>query len=169
MAISSSKYCQKELHKGAQTHLRELTIVKVQRIALHCMHVQSCLTLCDPMDCSSPVSSVHGISQARILEWVSISYSTGSSRPRDRTDVSCISCIGRQILYQWATWEAPQRILNANDWLIGSLPHSYLPPSTSCSTIPWDSSLSRDSPKCHRVHQGKNGSPSTLGPLGWEQ
>ena len=59
----------------------------------------SCLTLCDPMDCSLPGSSVHGIFQARILEWVAISFSRGSSQPRDRTHVFCISCIGRQILY----------------------------------------------------------------------
>ena len=57
-------------------------------------------------DCSSPGSSVHGISQARILEWVAISFSKGSSWPWDRTQVSCISCIGRWILYHWATWEA---------------------------------------------------------------
>ena len=44
---------------------------------------QSCLTLCDPMDCSPPGFSVHGILQARILEWVAISFSRGSSRPRD--------------------------------------------------------------------------------------
>ena len=49
---------------------------------------QSCLTLCDPMDCSSPGSSIHGILQARILEWVAIPFSRGSSRPRDRTQVS---------------------------------------------------------------------------------
>ena len=46
---------------------------------------QSCLTLCDLMDCSPPGSSVHAISQARILEWVAISFSRGSSRPRDLT------------------------------------------------------------------------------------
>ena len=45
-------------------------------------------TLCDPMDCSPPGSSVHGILQARILEWVAISFSRGSSRPRDRTHIS---------------------------------------------------------------------------------
>ena len=45
--------------------------------------IQSCLTLCDPMDCSLLGSSVHGILQARILEWVAISYSRGSSQPRD--------------------------------------------------------------------------------------
>ena len=49
---------------------------------------QSCLTLCDPMDCSPPVSSVYGILQARILEWVAISFYRGSSQPRDRTQVS---------------------------------------------------------------------------------
>ena len=45
---------------------------------------QSCLTLCNPIDCSSPGSSVHGISQARMLKWVAISSSRGSSRPRDQ-------------------------------------------------------------------------------------
>ena len=49
-----------------------------------------CPTLCNPMDCSPPGSSVLGILQARILEWVAISFSRGSSRPRDRTQVSCI-------------------------------------------------------------------------------
>ena len=51
---------------------------------------QSCLTLCDPMDCSLPAFSVHGILQARILEWVTISFSRGSSQPRDQTRVSRI-------------------------------------------------------------------------------
>ena len=49
--------------------------------------LHSCLTLCD---CSPPGSSVHGILQARILEWVTISFSRGSSQPRDRTQVSCL-------------------------------------------------------------------------------
>ena len=51
---------------------------------------QSCLTLCDPMDCSPPGSSVHGILQARILEWVTMPSSGGSSRPRDQTQVSAL-------------------------------------------------------------------------------
>ena len=51
---------------------------------------QSCLTLCDPMDCSPPGSSVHGISQARILEWVTFPFSRGSSQPRDWTWVSTL-------------------------------------------------------------------------------
>ena len=52
---------------------------------------QSCLTLCDPTDCSPPVSSVHGILQARTLEWITIPFSRGSSWPRDQTQVSCIA------------------------------------------------------------------------------
>ena len=55
--------------------------------------VKSCPTLCDPMDCSLPGSSVHGIFQATILEWAAISFSRGSSQPRDRTWVSHI--VGR--------------------------------------------------------------------------
>ena len=48
---------------------------------------QSCLTLCDPMDCSLSGSSIHGIFQARVLEWIAISFSRGSSQPRNRTPV----------------------------------------------------------------------------------
>ena len=56
-----------------------------------CMLVaRSCLTLCDPMDCNPPGSSVHSIFQARALEWVAISFSRDSSQPRDRTQVSHI-------------------------------------------------------------------------------
>ena len=62
------------------------------------------LTLWDPMDCGPPDSSVHGIFQARILEWVALSYSRVSSRPRGWTQVSCVSCIGRWIVYHCTTW-----------------------------------------------------------------
>ena len=61
---------------------------------------QSCPTLCDPVDCSPPGSSIHGILQARILEWVAISFSRGSSWPRDQTQVSRIA--GRHFNL-WAT------------------------------------------------------------------
>ena len=61
---------------------------------------QSCLTLCEPMDCSLPSSPVHRISPARKLEWVAISFSRGSYRPRDRTCISCISCTARLILHK---------------------------------------------------------------------
>ena len=69
----------------------------------YCSDAQSCLTLCDPMDCSPPGSSVHEIFQTRILEWVAISFSRGSSQPRHQTQVSCIT--GR-FFTDWATREA---------------------------------------------------------------
>ena len=68
--------------------------------------VQLPLMLYDPMDCSQPGSSVYGIFQARILEWVAISYSRGSSPSEDQTYVSYSSCTGRQIIYHCTTWEA---------------------------------------------------------------
>ena len=80
-------------------------------------HVQ----FCDPVDCSPPGSSIHGILQARILEWVAISSSRGSSWPSDRTQVSCI---GRQILYHWAIKEA----------LLSSI---YMQISCSCPRPAW--------------------------------
>ena len=58
-----------------------------------------CSSLCDPMDCSPPGSSVHGILQARILKWVAMLSFRGSSRPRDRTWVSHVPCFGRGVLY----------------------------------------------------------------------
>ena len=61
--------------------------------------LQSCPTLCDPVDCSSPGSSVHGIFQARILEKVAMPSSRGSYRLRDQTLIFCVSCIGRQAIY----------------------------------------------------------------------
>ena len=64
---------------------------------------QSCPALCNPMDCSPPGSSVHGISQARILYWVAIPFSRGTSWPRDRIQVSCIA---RRFFTLWATWQA---------------------------------------------------------------
>ena len=70
-----------------------------------------CPALCDPMDCSAPGSSVRRIFQARILEWVAISFSRGSSWPRDWTQVSCI---GRRIFYHGATWEALTSVKNAD-------------------------------------------------------
>ena len=61
-----------------------------------CSVTQSCLFLCDPTNYSSPASSVHGPFQVRILEWIAISSSRGSSQPRDQT---WVSCTGRWILY----------------------------------------------------------------------
>ena len=74
------------------------------------VRAQSCSTLCTQMDWRPPGFRVHGIFQARILEWVAISSSRESCQPGDRAHVSCVPCIGRQILYnappgkpQWLT------------------------------------------------------------------
>ena len=76
---------------------RKFSILKFYSVNLSTMPcccylaTKSCLTLCDPMDCSPPGSSVHGILQAGILEWVAIPLSRVSSRPRDRTHVSYLA------------------------------------------------------------------------------
>ena len=71
-----------------------------------CSVLQLGLTLCDPMDCSSPGSFVHRVFQTRILEWVALYFSRGSSQSRDEIRVSFISFLGRQILSYCATLEA---------------------------------------------------------------
>ena len=68
-----------------------------------CLSLSCVWLLWDAMDCGPHDSSVQWISQGRIVEWVAISCSRGSSQPRDR---GYVSCIGRQILYHWVTWEA---------------------------------------------------------------
>ena len=82
-------------------------------------YAQSCPTLWDPIDCSLPGSSVHGILQARVLEWVAISFSRGSSRPRDRSRVSWI--VGRRFTI-WATREA----YGYESWTIKNVEHQRI-------------------------------------------
>ena len=67
---------------------REMHRVLSSFLCVHVKSLQSCLTLCDPMDCSLPASSVHGILQAGILAWVAVSSSRGASQPRNRTHMS---------------------------------------------------------------------------------
>ena len=71
-----------------------------------CSIAQSCPTLCDPMDCSLPGSSVHGILQARTLEWIAMLSFRRFSWPREQTLISSVSCIGRRVLSTSPTWEA---------------------------------------------------------------
>ena len=81
-----------------------------------CSDPKLCPILCDPIDCSPPGSSVHGIFQARILEWVAISYSRGSSQPRDWTHGSCSS---RRIFFFLTTWATGETALNEWSCLTG--------------------------------------------------
>ena len=82
--------------------------------SLSAKSLQLCPTLCHPIDYSPPGSSVHGILQARILEWFAMPSSRGSSWPRDRTRVSWVSCIGRWVLYRWTTWGVHQSGSSSN-------------------------------------------------------
>ena len=70
-----------------------------------CSVAQSCPTLCSSMDCSPPGSSAHGIFQARILEWVAISFSRESSQPRDQTRISYVSWLAGKFFTTCVTWE----------------------------------------------------------------
>ena len=85
-----------------------VVLVDITLWKLKMLVAQSCSTFCDPMDCSPRGSSVHGILQARMLEWATIPFSGGSSRRRDRTRVSCIP--GRFFTI-WATREAYASVL----------------------------------------------------------
>ena len=82
----------------------------------------SCVWLCDPMDSSPPGSSVHGILQARILEWVAIPFSRGSCQPRDQTQVSCITnrffivrATGKPILFMCSVAQSCPTLWNSMD------------------------------------------------------
>ena len=90
---------------------------------LRCFYLQNksvvtqlCLTLCDPMGCSPPRSSVHGILQARTLEWGAMLFSRGSSWPRDQTHDSCISYTGRWVFTTSATFVG-SHIYNYLKWI----------------------------------------------------
>ena len=72
----------------------------------HVLVSQLCLMLCDPLDCRTPDSSVHGIFQTRIQEWVAISSSMGSSQLENQTHISCVPCIAGRLFTHWAIGEA---------------------------------------------------------------
>ena len=90
--------------REAQEYWSELSgMGKSPCMCVHAKSLQLRLILCSPMDCSTPGSPAHGVFQARILEWVAVPFSRGSSQPRDRIQVSCIA--GRRFNL-WATREA---------------------------------------------------------------
>ena len=104
-----------------------VTIIKLN-ICLHTKSLQLCLTLCDPMDCSPPGSCVHGILQARILEWVAVPSSRGPSQPRDQAWISRtagdslpLSHWGRPVT-SWLVWKGtlqasrPSRLGSLTSW-----------------------------------------------------
>ena len=109
---------------------------------------QSCLTLCSPMDCSLLGSSVPGILQARILQWVAIPFSKGSSWPRDQTWVSPIA---DRFFTVWATREAPALAMAPEI--------SSAPSREACSSIPQEDCMGPQpcmliSPACRGCGRG---------------
>ena len=92
LICSKSKYTQRFFQDFSLWFLSvKLDTLKDVRVWVSVHYVVS---HCESMDCSPPGSSVHGISQAGILKWVAFSFSRGSSLPKDRTHISCVSCIG---------------------------------------------------------------------------
>ena len=84
---------------------------------------QSCPTLCDPGDCT-----VHGILQARILEWVAMPSSRGSSQPRDLTHVYYLSCIGRWVFYQYSylTMQSYYNVIDYIHYVVQPIPVTFI-------------------------------------------
>ena len=105
LELSGKPICGNTIFKCS--HILRFWGIGPQHIFLpcHALCAQSCPTLCDPLDCTLPGSSVHGIFQARILKWVVISSSRVSSRPRNRTRISCISWIVGRFFTHWTIRE----------------------------------------------------------------
>ena len=105
MITVSAIYTVKPTHYGSHhaVMVNLCSVVKSCPVTKSFPVSKSCPTPCNPMGCSLPGSSVHGIPQARGLEWVVISFSRGSSWPRDWTCASYVSFIAKQILFNWAT------------------------------------------------------------------
>ena len=100
MDTLTGRTCRPSPHAGGHTVQSAGSTVFTDQLGQDCRCLDAIVVVvslsvvsnsCDPVDCSLPGSSVHGIFQARILEWVSISYPRGSSLPRDQTQVSCIA------------------------------------------------------------------------------
>ena len=96
-----------DIHVSPRNH-RQLKAVNIPRVCAKSL--QSCPTFCNPMDCSLSGFSVHGLLQGKILEWVTMPSSRGSSRCWDQTLISYVSCIGRWVLYHWCHLGSPMNI-----------------------------------------------------------
>ena len=110
MAINICTHKYTDIRSGLMFASTYLTCLLLDHIVFmgksSCLVVQLCLTLCYPLNCSLPGSSVHGISQLRILEWVAIFFSKWSSQSRDQTCISWFSSIAGRFLTCWAIGKA---------------------------------------------------------------
>ena len=113
--------------KLERTHSKCLVVIELNKklgcihtmeycVCVHAKLLQSCLTLCDPIDYSPPGSSVHGILQARTLEWLTMPSSRGTSQPRDRTQISCVSCIAGRCFTIEPQGKASGILQNNKNW-----------------------------------------------------
>ena len=142
-------------HTGGIHVLQLFLFAFLLLICLACLRaksLQSCLTLCNPMDCSPPGSSVHGILQARILAWVARSSSRGSSQPRDRIHFFSVSCIGTLPL------APPGKPVNLSCMFVSHSVmsnclrlHGLYPARFLC---PWNSPCKNTGVGCHFLLQG---------------
>ena len=140
MSKYSDKFKQCTQENTSNNYHAQLSETTTER----CMHAKSLSCVCNPMDCSLPGSSVHGISQARILEQAAISYFKGSSWLRVQILVSCISCIGRRILYHWEAplWRGNPCLytdVSIISFIIGI--HTQIHPFTPVCFLEWDYNL----------------------------
>ena len=118
----------------------------VIHICIHaCLVAQLCWTLCNPMDCSLLGSSVLEILQAKILEWVALSFSRESSQSRDRT-LSYVFCIGRPVFYHW--WKWSRSVMSESLQPCGLSPARLL--------CPWDSPGKNTGVGCHAPSRGSS-------------
>ena len=123
------------------------------KVEVEVLVAQSCPTLCDPMDCSPPGSSIHGIFQARKPEWVAISFSRGSSRPRDQTRVSRIA----SRLYSLSHQGRPMKIVNSSKYDHLGLPRWHSGRISTCQFK--GCKRQRFSPWVRKIPGGGNGNP----------
>ena len=118
-------------------------VLKDDVVKMSCMHAQSLQTLCAPVDCSPPGSSVHGILQTRVLEWITMPSSREASRPRDQTLLSYISWIGQNTgvgslsLFQWifSTQGSNPGLLHCG-WILYQLNHKCGPLNWQVAALP---------------------------------
>ena len=121
--------------------------------SVHAQLLHLCLTLCDPMDCSLPDSSVHGILQARILEWVAIPFSRGSSRSRGSNPSLSFFLQWQADLYHCATWAALKNWIKWSRSVVSDSlrPHGLQPTRLLC---PRDFPGNGTGVGCHFLLQG---------------
>ena len=129
------------------------------------------------MDCSPPGSSVCGILQARILEWVVMPFSRGSSWPRIQTHISCVSCIAGWFFICWATGEAPCEVLAPTIYFQKWILFSSVPVSrrnngnfsSFCRSLCFPGGTSGKEPACQCTRDKRCGFSSWVGKIPWRR